>query len=387
MKILFLDQFAQIGGAQQCLLDLLPAFQNQKHELRFAVVDGGPFPDKLRQSGVRVDVLPGCSLSNLHKPVTDSLRYLRWYPKAARFVKKLGTDFRPDLLYVNGPRLLPPVALFAAQSRIPLLFHAHNRILQASALSCLGMHLRFAPARVIACCRYVADSLRSYVPPIRIETVYNGVPDMARRSRSSRPNDDLRIGVIGRIEPEKGQLEFVQAARLVNRELPACRFLIIGAPLLDKSEGYFHRVQAECRDLPVTMMGWQTDIPSVLQQLDLLVVPSMPHDATPRVIMEAFSAGTPVLAFRSGGIPEIIDDNRTGFLVNTRSPQDLAARLLQLLGTDRNAMACAAANARRKWEAEFQLETYRARICGIISAIRPEGGMIPPDRSFAIYRE
>ena len=66
-------------------------------------------------------------------------------------------------------------------------------------------------------------------------------------------------------------------------------------------------------------------------KLDLLVVPSTPADSTPRVIIEAFSAGVPVVAFAAGGIPEIVRDGQTGFLASDFTAEALAARIRQRL--------------------------------------------------------
>ena len=63
--------------------------------------------------------------------------------------------------------------------------------------------------------------------------------------------------------------------------------------------------------------GWVDDIYACMAQLDLLLVPSAGHEATTRVILEAFAAGLPVIAFASGGIPEVVEDGVTGLLANT----------------------------------------------------------------------
>ncbi len=365
MNILFLDQFAQLGGAQRCLLDLVPAFRERAWQLRSAVQGHGPFPEKLRGLGLEVDVLPGCTLSSTHKSLNEAFRYSSWYPNAIRAIGQLTVRFKPDLVYVNGPRLIPPAVLVAKRSRTPLLFHAHHRLLQTTALWSVGLHLRCAHAHVIACCRHVADSLRPYLSPHALEIVYNGVPDMEKPSRLQRGRVPV-IGVIGRIEPEKGQLDFVRAARLVHDRFPGSRFVVIGAKLLSETDAYLRQTVEESRGLPITFTGWQADISQSLCELDLLVVPSL-YDATPRVVVEAFSAGVPVLAFSSGGIPELIENGRTGFLVNTRSPEALANRLLEILARDGNLLSEIARNARQKWVADFRVETYQERVCDIIT--------------------
>jgi glycosyltransferase involved in cell wall biosynthesis len=365
MNILFVDQFAQMGGAQRCLLDLIPAFRQKGWNLRFAIAAEGPLTEELSRRRMRLNQLPECPLSSLHKPPYEHFRYAMWYSKATLKLCEIADEFRPDLVYVNGPRVLPPAALMTRRRRTPLLFHAHNRVLQSSALRVLGAHIKLGRSRVIACCRHVADSLRPYLA--NVETVYNGVSDLCARPWFRREQNPL-IGIIGRVEPEKGQLEFVRAARLVHSVWPTSRFVVIGAPISRQGPpgAYFRATQEESGGLPVSFAGWQSDIREVLRALDVVVVPSFAHEATPRVVIEAFSAGVPVVAFSSGGIPELIDDGRTGFLVHTRSPEALANRLLDVLSSEEESITNVVRNARQKWRTDFSLDMYQRRVCNII---------------------
>ena len=74
-----------------------------------------------------------------------------------------------------------------------------------------------------------------------------------------------------------------------------------------------------------------------------------------------------MLAYSTGGIPELIEDGRTGFLVNMRSPEALASRILEVLRTGTEHLSDIARNARDKWLADYRVETYQQQVCGIIS--------------------
>ena len=95
--------------------------------------------------------------------------------------------------------------------------------------------------------------------------------------------------------------------------------MIYGAPLFGESAvaRYAAQVRTDAEGLPVEFAGWVDDIYACMAQLDLLLVPSAGHEATTRVILEAFAAGLPVIAFASGGIPEVVDDGVTGLLAKT----------------------------------------------------------------------
>ena len=156
-----------------------------------------------------------------------------------------------------------------------------------------------------------------------MSVIYNGVagpprqfPADRRAGRGSPP-----IGCIGRIAPEKGQREFLAAAadhpsRAVRTAAssstePRC------SPTRPPTR-YDAEVRAAAAGLPVEFPGWVDGrLRARWRSLDLLLVPSAGHEATTRVILEAFAAGVPVIAFRSGGIPEVVEDGVDGLLAGS----------------------------------------------------------------------
>jgi glycosyltransferase involved in cell wall biosynthesis len=345
MRALFLDQFSDPGGAQQCLLDLLPAMPKS---LVAMPGRGGMFK--------RVRAL-GHETATIHcgswKGATGAARFLGGIPRLASEIRALARGC--DLVYINGPRLLPAAAL--AGVRTPVVFHSHSWLPPGPVRSLCGWALRKLRARVIASCRYVAEPWRTYANGIAV--VYNGVAG-PQRPRPLRPGS-FTAGCIGRIAPEKGQLEFVEAARLIHRAQPGARFLIVGASMF-ASAGYETVVRAAAQDLPVEFRGWVENVYEALEQIDVLLVPSGPHEATTRVILEAAAAGVPVVAFASGGIPEVLPEASLA-----HSVEEMAHKAL--------ALPVAAPAAR------FTLERYRAEILGFLAAIPGIPGPSPQLRA------
>jgi glycosyltransferase involved in cell wall biosynthesis len=366
VNILFLDQFSDLGGAQQCLLDLAPTVQAAGWKVSCAVPGAGRLVEKLRRLDCAVYSLPGIPLAAGTKTPLDFVRFGVETPWLALDISRLVRKSQADLIYVNGPRVLPAAAWVARTSGRPLIFHCHNHLAQWSAVMIAGRSLQFSNARTIACCRHVARPLWSYVDPGRLRVIYNGVaePEATPAARSGGP----RIGVIGRIAPEKGQVEFLQAARLLlARKHWACRFVICGAPLFGDrdAERYAERVREAAHGLQVDFTGWREDVNAVLAGLDLLVVPSLREPGAPRVILEAYAARVPVVAFVSGGIPEILNDGETGFLVEPPTAEALAAKLENLLNAPeqlRDAAECAYGI----WKEQFTVERYQREALEVI---------------------
>jgi glycosyltransferase involved in cell wall biosynthesis len=364
MNVLFIDQFSVLGGAQQCLLDLLPAVTERGWSARAAIPSGGPLVNVLRARGMRVDEIQSGAYRCGRKSAADVLQFAADIPMQTTAIARL-LDQRPtDLVYVNGPRLLVATAL-ATRRRVPVLFHAHHSISQRSAALVERLALRQSDAVVAACCDAVGQPLRNWVRQEHLHTIPNGTADLGFCERRFHLQREARIGIIGRIAPEKGQMEFLRAAALLLPQAPHARFVICGAPLFGHRE-YYSDVLRLASDLPVKFLDWQEDIGAVMRDLDILVIASK-QEGMPRVLLEAFSAGLPVVAFAVGGIPQIIEDEKTGFLARAASPAELAARLHDVLESDSQTLRTVARNARSEWERSYTLEAYRGAITNLMA--------------------
>jgi len=381
MNILFLDQFSDMGGAQRCLIDLLPAIRDRGWNIFAAAPGSGPLFAALQAQGAQVESIDCGPFSMGNKSFRDLLKFTAQTPRLARTISEIAARSRADLLYVNGPRLLPAGAQAAAGSSerppVPLLFHCHSHLPQRYARWLAGRALQRAPAAVVACCRFAGEPLACYVPAARFRVVYNAAagpcaemqPGWQAR-RSGKNGRGLRIGVIGRIAPEKGQAEFIHAARLLSKSLPGGRFIVCGEALFSDtaSQEYARKLRRLADGLPVDFLGWREDVVSVLENLDLLVVPSIREPATTRVILEAYAAGVPVVAFPSGGIPEIVEDGTTGFLVSPSTPQALAAKIRELIFDSGSRLESAASAGQNLWRDRFRLERYQQEMLEAIAS-------------------
>ena len=317
MRILFLDQFSDLGGAQLCLRDVLLEVSRLGWQAEVLAPGTGPLLDVAQDLGFAVHRLPLACYSNGRKTTSDVLRFGVDMVRSARVLRRVLRERPPDLIYVNGPRILPA----AWGLGVPVLFHSHSLLDKQYARSIAGSVLRRLPARVLACSEFTAQPLKLLLGTGAVQVIYNGVSDHGFCPRNSL-GGPIRVGILGRIAPEKGHLDFLRlAAAIPDRK--NVQFCVIGASLFSDA-AYEQSVRSASGAAGVELRGWTDDVSQALHDLDILVVPSAAHDASPRVILEALSAGTCVLSYPSGGIPELIRDGYSGLLARSSSPEELA---------------------------------------------------------------
>lgn len=134
------------------------------------------------------------------------------------------------------------------------------------------------------------------------------------------------IGFVGRLEPRKAPLDLIRAAPAIRRGRADARIVLVGADPFGAS-GYAEAVR-QARG--VEHHGWVDDAAGLMRHFDVLVVPSR-EEPLGAVAAEALAAGTPVVATRVGGLPEVVDDGVTGALVRPNRPDELAAATLRVL--------------------------------------------------------
>jgi glycosyltransferase involved in cell wall biosynthesis len=393
LKILLIDQFGEMGGAQRCLLEAAMGFAERGWEVH-ALAPGAPIvnvrkwqvgdlphhcpvgqvcdlPSSLAKAlapyCAEVRELPCGPFASAAKTVSDAVRFAWQLPRQAAKIARTVARRRIDVVYVNGPRVLPAAALGCSalgRAGRPLIYHSHWMVPQRSAASMARAALRRSGASAIATSRLAAEWLQDSIKPGLITTVYNGV---AGFGISPRPRDAVRhVAILGRVSPEKGQLEFVRAARICAQRDPGLRFTVCGAPMFAESR-HFEQVRAEAAGIPVDLAGWTEDVGAFLAGVDLLVVPSKPIDNIPRVILEAFAAGVPVLAFASGAIPELIQHGETGLLVHRQTPDALAESVLSA-ARNCDLLNQIAARAYRRWQERYTLRRFQSEISEAVEA-------------------
>ena len=222
----------------------------------------------------------------------------------------------------------------------------------------------------------ISDAVRAFIADgreivrTRVEVIPNAM-DPARfgnggaRARIRRElglGDGIVIGMIGRVGLWKGQEVLIDAARIVVKSHPDVRFLLVGG-VHDNQQKHFDALRSQIAQNQlgdsILVSDFRSDVPEVLDAIDIFVQPSVQPEPFGMTILEAMSARLPVIASNHGGPPEIVVEGKTGFLTPPRDAPALAQRINDLIEAPelRHAMGAA---GRSRVETEYSLPRFHA---------------------------
>ncbi len=315
------------GGAQEHLYNLVSRLDPDRYDVSVVALSSGSAVRRLERAGIPVCVIDEPADEAAVAAVTGHL---------------LG--FRADVVHnhmyraeVVGTRAALAVA--ATTGRKPFVVSTvHSSRVRSDLDQDLLRALTPSMDRLIAVSRAIVDKIHlERREGARIELIYNGVdlerydhtgPCCTLREEYELEADCQLVGVVARLEPEKGHATLLEAWPSVVERVPSACLLVVG-------EGSRRdALEARAAELGVlgrvVFTGLREDIPEVTAAVDVAVLPSY-REAQGLSVLEAMALSRPVVATNVGGIPEMIEDGVTGLLVEPHDPVALADAIVRFL--------------------------------------------------------
>jgi len=328
--VLYIVQAAFFAGAERALLLLIGALDPSRYRPYVIVGTDGEMRaqlEALRIPHSYVDLV----YSNWRRPVP-------WLQSVGRILR-VGRSVGASLVHGNGVPGFQPAGYAARLLRIPAVVHVRGR------LGNYSWFLRPGFRRAL----FVSRDLMKYALEqdgtafnSGAEVVYDGVvmPDLpaedVRRARLAAlgiPVEAPSIVMSGQVVEIKGIWEYIEAARMLTEAGVPATYVVLGDDLLGNGET---RRKAEARVAELGLashfrfLGFRRDAPALIPLFDIAAVPSR-QEPLGNATLEAMASGRPVVGSRVGGIPEMVVNDETGFLVEPRDAAALAAALRNLI--------------------------------------------------------
>ena len=327
-SVLLISPTAVIGGAERALLTLALGLISKGHSVRVIVLEHGPLVEWLDQSSIEV-----VQVSSRHRT--------RRLPSTVRTILKLRRlILESDIVINNQTKGHVFGGLAARLAGKPTIWWQHE-IPSSSLMERVGSIIR---SKWIVCTTPEAKAAQHKLTPRRsIVVVYPGT-DIAKVSAHRGSGRLVRehmgwghrttVGMIGRLQPWKGQERFLRAIPEILVRHPGTLFVIIGGAILGWEGHYLeslHQLSVELRVEPhVTFVDHQVDVHPWMDAMDI-VVNASEKEPFGLVLVEAMALGKVVIAPDSGGPAIIVEHGKTGLLYAPMSDAALASAVTAVL--------------------------------------------------------
>lgn len=350
-RVLYVTTSTTVGGAEKDLYHLCALINKERFEVAgvISLKPAGAYAQKLEEAGFQVESM---GMGRVPMP---------WDPlRLAGLIRK----YRPDLVHALMYKAMQLCRMARPLGRFKLVSSPHvNYRSRPGALVALDRILRGADDLAVleseTTARYMAEKL-GYRRE-KLVAVHNALdPEDWNPSRVDRQMKRLELGLhamdlvligVGRLDVQKGHTYLLQAMAALGESHPTHLILAGGGPLQGALE-------KEAADLGLGerahFVGEVENVAPWLSAADIFVLPSL-WEGLPIALLEAMAMGLPVLASNVDGVPEAVEDGRTGLLAAPGKPEELAAGLRRLID-DPDLRRRLGEGAREKVRREFVLE-------------------------------
>jgi glycosyltransferase involved in cell wall biosynthesis len=346
VKILFICGGGIVSGKEIITLSLMDGLRARGHEVRCVTSTwgAGEFAERLNAGQTPFIKLPlgfiskTLSLSAIRMTLHQMLKMPRLWLGYKSYLR----EFKPDVVVQTNFHhafLLWP--LMEARNTI---FHVHDPVSQTGFYRRLFKFLNRKLCAFVGVSDFIRDMIIQLgVPPEKVFSVRNGIDikgieekideraEVIAGKRQGQTTGAVKIGIVGQVGEWKGHDDFVEALAGLRKDAFSFHGVIYG----NGDASYIKSLKEKIDDYKlsehVEWAGFVNDAKRIFSATDICIVPSRSQDPCPTVAIEAAHFGVPLIATRQGGLPELVLDGETGYLVDARSPEQITEKLRLLI--------------------------------------------------------
>ncbi len=344
--VLFIHQSAELYGSDKTLLFLVKNLDKTNYFPVVVIPSEGPLKTELEKTGCKVVIAPVLKLYRKMFSPANLFRFIRDIQNGLKTLKELHQQHHFDVIYSNTLAVLLGT-FFARKSKIKHLWHVHEIIESPKLFTKLFVYLlKHKSTTTLVYNSLATATFWNQNPEMKAKThvVHNGleIPKETpqdtivalRKDYFKVSQDEVVIGLVGRISRWKGQLVLLKAFEMIQQNYPQARLVFIGSP--PPAQNHFletlqHEITSRNLNEKAIIIPFQETISAFWSSIDIAVVASTEPEPFGLVAVEAMLAKKPVIGANHGGLTEIIEEGQTGFLVTPKSETDLAEKLALLI--------------------------------------------------------
>lgn len=280
--------------------------------------------------------------------------------------------FRPDLIHIHGSfgasfYRKAPFLVGASLARIPVVLHIHGSELDRFYWQASGMKKSLVrtlwgkSSKILVLSDHWEREFSKIFRETTIEVIPNFAPELPSGA-GDRRTDDKTVLFLGFLSRRKGCMDIPEVARLVSQREPQARFLLAGTGSREDMQQIRELARRHGVEGFLRFPGWvwEKEKQRLLENAALFFLPSY-TEGLPMSVLEAMAHGLPVVSTTVGGIPQLVEQGKTGFLLEPGDTEGFARAILTLLQDPRKRREMGRAGLARVQE-EYTLDRHIRRL-------------------------
>ena len=377
-NILYLHSGAELYGADQILLKILSNIDKNKFNPIVILPNEGPLTKKLIENNIRYIIIDYPVVRRKYFNIKGIFEYIITYKKACKKIIEICKKEKIDIIHSNTIAVLEGIYIHK-KTKIPLISHIHEMIDHPKIIAKILYKITLNGSnKVIA----VSDAVKKYIESLvnnkknNITVIHNGIEDVEFEKVDTDylyeelkiPRDSIIVTTIGRINAIKGQDDFVDVMTEVIRNNKSKNIygLIVGDCFPGQEwrmKALENKIKSKAMDEKIRLLGFREDTANIEKIMDIYVLPSIRYDSFPTVVLEAMRMGKPVVAYKCGGVEEMIIDNENGFLINMSDKENLQLKINELV-INQNKRDDFKIKTRQIFQSKFNINVFIKKIEG-----------------------
>ena len=381
-RILYLHAGAELYGADIVLLELVKGLDKKEFKPIVVLPNDGPLVKKLEENNIEVHIIKYPILRRKYFNPKGIISYIYNYYKYSKKLRMFCIEKDIDAIHINTAAVLEGSYL-KKKTKLPIIWHIHEIITRPKIVAKIIFRLVTKNADKVVC---VSNAVRENIKEIcntdysKLEVIYNGVDndkfkpnnevDYLKKEFAIK-QEELIVGMIGRVNAWKGQKDFVEALNIVfeknkNKNIKA---MLVGGVF----EGQEWRME-ELKEIisksrfseKFILSDFRSDSSNIHNLFDVFVLPSTEPDPLPTVVLEAMASAKPVVGYRHGGICEMVKEGYNGILCEPSNKKELADAINRIIN-DKKIKETYSENSIKRQREMFSLKSYIKNFASLYS--------------------
>lgn len=349
IRILFLHTGAELYGADQILLSIVTNLDKQKFKPIVILPNDGPLREELKKNQIATEIIPYPIIRRQCFTPVGIISYIKEFRRSIKILSALVKQKKIDIIHNNTIAVLEGVYL-KRKLKLKLISHVHEMLDDPKIVAkfLYKIHLNNCD-KMIAVSHAVKNHIENIlkITSSKLVVIHNGIHAPKNEhnltaqhkyyNEFNLPKTAKVVAIIGRINAIKGQNDFIESMSAIITKDNNIYGLIIG-DAFSGQEWRINELREKIKEKGledrIIYCGFRKDVDKIYEIIDLLILSSVKYDSFPTVVLEAMSRGIPTVAYKCGGVEEMIENGHNGHLVKQGDVKEMSKKIEHVLAND-----------------------------------------------------